>query len=461
MSTVRDEHLVWIQRYADGIASAEEVARLQAALREEAALRKVFLDYVQIDSGLAALAALAAARGTLDVPDAARSASALRRGPRSWFRARAAILGATVAIALAAGVALSGWMRDRGRVAVEIVQSEEARWVAPGASLPRAGERLALQTISLAEGALSLRLEGSGVLLKLSAPLEARFETPMRLRVAQGRLSADVGKLGIGFTVVTDAGEIVDLGTSFGVEAERGGESRVAVFSGKVKVRRGAADEGNAFTTLSEGEAVRFSALAGLRRWEHVAMAAEAAGILARANTAVVGAVRDNLGDDELHPFYGVVSEGLRPGSLAFTDKPNPRWAPQPEDRLPAWLEGADLIRTYHQFRYRRDYELVLTLREASTVYVLIDPRQPAPAWLAEQFVETGVRVGVGPWQQGLKQEAGVDVRADGLPYLAFAVWRADASPGEFKLGAPRDSGRLNQALMYGVAVKARATSIP
>jgi len=74
------------------------------------------------------------------------------------------------------------------------------------------------------------------------------------------------------------------------LEVDRGGESRVAVFSGQVKVRQGAAHEGNTFRTLSEGEAVRFSALAGLRRWEHVAMAAEAAGILSRASPAVGGA---------------------------------------------------------------------------------------------------------------------------------------------------------------------------
>lgn len=55
-------------------------------------------------------------------------------------------------------------------------------------------------------------------------------------------------------------------------------------------------------------------------------------------------------------------------------------------------------------------------------------------------------------------------MRADGLPYLAFSVWRAHAGPGEFKLGAPRDTGRMNLALMYGVAVKARnsnATAAP
>jgi hypothetical protein len=294
------------------------------------------------------------------------------------------------------------------------------------------------------------------VLLDVSGPAAMCFEDAMRLRLLRGRLNADVGERGKGFTVLTDAGEVVDLGTRFGVEAGADGESRVAVFSGEVKVRSGAA--GGEFTTLHEGEAVRFTALAGLRRWTQVALAVDATGMERAPVEGVVAAVRDNLGDEELHPFYGVVRGGLRPGALAFTDKPNPRWAPGLGDSLPAWLEGADLVRTYHQFRFQRGYELTLTLREAATVFVLFDSRQEPPTWLRERFEESGARVRVGPWMPGMAGAEGIEVADDGRPYLTFAVWRAEVPAGEFTLGPAHDrkDKKLPFALMYGVAVKAR-----
>jgi len=449
-----DERLQWIQRYADGIATAEEVVRLQAALRTDAALRRVFLDYVHIDSALGAMAA-----GLDGSAEAVQGEGRVVHASRRWFRP--ALWTGLAAAAVAAVLVWSPGLRSRlssgPAVEVEVVQSEGVQWVAPASWSTGAGERFSLKAIELERGSLNLRLASSGVLLKLNGPVEARFETAMRLRLVHGRMSADVGKGGIGFTVVTDAGEVVDLGTSFSVEAERGGESRVAVFSGQVKVRSGPPAGHNAFTTLSEGEAVRFSALEGLRRWEQVAMAAEAAGLASRVGSAVVATVRDNLGDSELHPFYGVVAEGMRRGALAFTDKPNPRWAPGAGDKLPSWLEGADVIRTYHQFRYRRDYELTLSLRQAATVFILIDVRQPVPTWLSDRFRPTGERIVVGPWMPGLLVEEGVEVRADGLPYLFFSVWRADAGPGILRLGPPRDPSLNDVALMYGVAVKAAA----
>lgn len=453
MNTDDDQRLQWIQRYADGIATVDEVAQLQAALRTDATFRRIFLDYVHIDGALGAWAA-----GLEGAAEAKATEANVIRVPRHRFRTPL-WLGAAAVILVLAAWSLGPRVRDRSGVAVEaeITASHDAQWVATTRQPAQVGDRIALRTIKLASGSLDLRLTSSGVQLKLNGPIEARFETPMRLRMVHGRLSADVGTGGVGFTVVTDAGEVVDLGTSFGVEAERGGESRVAVFSGQVKVRSGAAAQGNEFTTLNEGEAVRFSKLAKLRRWEHVAMVSEAAGRLSPDGSEIVAAVRDNLDDEKLHPFYGVVAGGMQRGALAFTDKPNPRWAPAPEDLLPAWLEDADVIRTYHNFRYISEYELTITLRQASTVFVLIDARQPVPSWLTERFTPTGARVAVGPWMPGLLAEDGVEVRADGLPYLQFAVWRAEAAPGEFRLGAPRDPKLNHVALMYGVAVKASA----
>lgn len=383
-------------------------------------------------------------------------AASADKGPRpvpGKRNGRPAWLALAACLALLIGGALLWRQKNAAEVSGQVVHVEGARLQGRGEVLS-VGESLPLRKLALESGLLRVRLE-NGVLLDLNGPLAASFESAMRMRLDHGRMSADVGPQGKGFTVITDAGETVDLGTRFGVEADAGGESRVAVFSGEVKVRAGG--KGNAFTTLHEGEAARFTALAGLRRWTQVALAVDAAGLERTPADGVIESVRDNLGDEELHPFYGVVREGMRPGALAFTDKPNPRWAPAPGDALPADLLGADLVRTYHQFRLEREYELTLTLRERATVFVLIDARQEAPQWLQRRFTDTGERVRVGPWMKSLADDPGVETGADGLPYLSFAVWRKDAPAGDFVLGRahPRRSKDMPFPFMYGVAVKA------
>jgi len=426
--------------YLVGTISAQEAGELENALAAHPLARADFRRACSVDAALRQ-----AARTQMDVP----SADSRRKETRIPWRSPA-WLALAACLAAFAGLAVFFEMRPEG-FSVQVVAADDARLDGRGEVL-RVGEELTGREIVLRSGFARLRL-GRGVLLDLNAPLRATIESGMRLRLVEGRMSADVGKHGKGFTVVTDAGEVVDLGTQFGVEADPQGESRVAVFSGQVKVRPG----GGGFTTINEGEAVRFTALAGLRRWTQVALAVDAAGLERVPADGVLAAVRDNLGDEELHPFYGVVRQGMQPGALAFTDKPNPRWAPEEGDSLPEWLLGADLVRTYHQFRLQRNYELTLTLREAAAVFVLIDSRQTPPAWLTERFTDTGASVRVGPWMQGMAGFEGVETDADGQPFLAFSVWRTDAPAGDFILGPAhvRKNRNLPFALMYGVAVRA------
>ncbi len=410
-----------VMRYQDGALSREETAALEQELAANPESRRLFVA-TQLRS--MAMHDVFRRRAFQIVPpnsDAAREREKPLWRKSSW-------LALAACLAVFAGLAVFFDTRRDG-LAMQVVEANDAR-LHGREELLRVGEELPQGELVLESGFLRLRLS-SGVLLDLNAPLRATMESGMSLRLEQGRLSADVGKHGKGFTVATDAGEVVDLGTRFGVEADAAGESRVAVFSGQVKVRPTSGE----FTTINEGEAVRFTAMAGLRRWTEVALAVNAAGLEQVPAEGVIAALRDNLGDDSLHPFYGVVRGGMQPGALAFTDKPNPRWAPGPKDSLPAWLRGADLVRTYHQFRLEGAYELTLTLREASAVFVLIDTRQAAPNWLKARFQDTRAWVRVGPWMRGLAEAEGIEVDSEGLPYLSFSVWRADVPAGEFVLG--------------------------
>lgn len=92
-----------IQRYMHGQASAEEAAALQEAMKENADLRALYLDYLNLDEalGAAAEAALLPEDDAGDTPQPRRSA----RSRRHYWRWLA---GAAACAALAAAATLVG-----------------------------------------------------------------------------------------------------------------------------------------------------------------------------------------------------------------------------------------------------------------------------------------------------------------------------------------------------------------
>lgn len=438
---MKDEDLL-IAGWLDGDLDAAEEERLKAWLDENPAHLDRLVEASHRDQQL---------REAVHLFENPVASATVTRFPERKPRLLPALAAALVMIGL--GVAL--WFsspRERF-VEVQIVSAEDARLEHREDALV-AGTQLSLGPVFLESGRLEVDL-ASGVRLEMFAPFRATFLDDMHVRLESGRLNADVGERGKGFTVYTDAGDVIDLGTEFGIEVDESGESRVAVFSGTVEVhpRENGKPTKMGKVTLNEGQAARFSALAGLRRWDKVALAAKAAGLSDVHYAGIVREVRDNLGDAELHPFYGVVGEGMRDGALAHTDKPNPSWRAVEGEAFPEWLEGADHIRTYHQFRNRRGYLLQLDLAAPAVVYVLQDIREEAPEWLRRDFTNTRTRLRVGPWNPAMANQPGVDIAADG-PYLTAEIWKREVSDGVVELGPPRDRDADGPVAMYGLAVK-------
>jgi hypothetical protein len=360
-------------------------------------------------------------------------------------------LAAAACLALAA---LAGWFHfsRSAPVLVEIVEADA------GAAFT-AGQRVALREVKLSHGHLRLRLE-SGVLLDCAAPIEARFESPMRLRLVRGRLSADAGERGKGFTVVTSAGEVVDLGTRFGVEATDAGQTDVVVFEGTVKVRANKSAGGKArpWTTLKSGDAIQM--LQPRRKMQRLARIqfSQKAGDWSRAAPAgedVVGDVRDNVMEAQFHRYFGIVPRGMGEGAQPFSDNPMQRWRALPGESFPSWLAGADLVRTFSADRHDMALEITLTVRRPSAVYVLFDLRKKTPRWLSQGFMDTGARLQVGPWF-GAGIGDGITPDADGLRFATCAIWKREVrTPGELRLGPPHRVGDGGPTAMYGLAVSA------
>src|SRR5205085_4671235 len=62
------------------------------------------------------------------------------------------------------------------------------------------------------------------------------FTSAERLILTQGRMSANVPRQALGFTVETPSAKVVDLGTRFAVKVEADGTTEAHVFEGKIDV---------------------------------------------------------------------------------------------------------------------------------------------------------------------------------------------------------------------------------
>lgn len=446
MKPVNGQVMELIRLQAEGLAGESEVRELETLMQENPDLVACYVEYLMLDEALADRAKENEGAGDrITTVDFAGSRA------RKW---KVVSVGWAAAAAIILGLTVLWWQGPSQPDAVRVVEVEDAELeghagpLEPGAAIP-------LSRIELKSGRMVVMLS-SGVRLEMLAPFHGVLLDAMHVRLDSGRLNADVGEQGKGFTVSTDAGDVIDLGTSFGIEADEDGECRVAVFSGEVELRPKQTEGSKQrppTIRLTEGQAARFSALAGLRRWWDVALAAKEAGISSKPYKGVVATIRDNLGNWQDHPFYGMVQGGMREGALAYTDKPRPAWQAPENGTFPSFLEGADLIRTYHHFRWELDYQLRIKLRGPAEVFVLRDSRTEAPEWLRANFEDTGARLRVGPWNPAISEDPGV-LWQDGEPYFPVAVWRRTAEAGMLELGPSRASEADEVTLMYGIAVR-------
>ena len=114
----------------------------------------------------------------------------------------------------------------------------------------------------IASGAVEL-ITARGVRVVVEAPAVFHFESAQRLRLARGRVAAEVPPAAKGFTVVTPNGEAVDLGTKFGVDVPEAGAAEIHVFQGEVVARPTGTQ---AKQSLHRGEAVTLQSTPGGER---------------------------------------------------------------------------------------------------------------------------------------------------------------------------------------------------
>jgi hypothetical protein len=234
-------HHQWIDQYVRGNAPAETVRLLEAALREDAQFRGQFLEYLNVDAELSALAAGKA----LEKTGSKEQFSSLPAAPekrRGFVAAAAAVL---------VGIGLWSIIPSVPRSAYATVSDSV------GHDLPR-GSLIFGQRLRFESGSVAFRTR-HGARVVVEAPAEIQFESAHQLRLFRGKIAAECPEPAHGFTVLTPEGRATDLGTRFGVDVPEHGAAEIHVFEGEVLAQaRGAVRTDSlktgAATALAEGE---------------------------------------------------------------------------------------------------------------------------------------------------------------------------------------------------------------
>lgn len=214
-----DPRLEWVRQYAEGSASVEVTAQLETALQQDAELRTLLLDYLNVDAALNEVFAYQQPLAQSPARGKVKAASMSKKW--SPYAAAAALV-----------LFAAGWfsVHSFSQPWAVVVRSAGAQLDGLWQDIPT---KLRGENIELTKGALEL-VTARGAKVVVEAPASFRFESAGYLRLIRGKVAADVPPSAKGFTVITPDGNAVDLGTRFGVDVPLNGSSEVHVFQGEV-----------------------------------------------------------------------------------------------------------------------------------------------------------------------------------------------------------------------------------
>ncbi|MEQ8847423.1 FecR domain-containing protein [Botrimarina sp.] len=406
----------------------------------------------------------------------------LTRGLRAsaWL----AVAGCLLAVAYSAalfgardGGVLAGAGGGREEAIGVLSNASGAAWGNEGWDASRSGavprRLVAGQELSLQRGVAELTLT-SGVVVVMRGPAELDLLSPMRVRARRGAVRARVGESARGFVLETPTTEVTDLGTEFGVDVDQqAGTTDVVVFEGRVDLqyvdRSGtAADRRNA-TRRSAREDIRLLRSGEGLRVDPDGATSRIVSIHADAYPASAGPgpldprpplirrVWDNLRAPQAAQYYQISRGGLREEARAYVDRFH-QWNGLKATGIPAYLLGADYVQTFNADKWEADVEIRVELAAPARLYVMFDRRLDPPAWLTDNFADTGDKIGVdedyrrvGMARGGFGPAVSIDTVHD--------IWVRDVpSPRVVTLGAlPMQELAVS---MYGIAATPLDTGV-
>lgn len=404
--------------------------------------------------------------GQVKIPDAMecslREADHFRH---PGWRAFVGLLMALAAVVIVGGAATLWWKRtarDRPGLsevaAAEVVDEGSVVWSENNTALHSDGS-IHPGRLEFESGLLTLRFR-SGATVTFRGDSSIRIVSDMLVRLVRGQATAQVPHWAKGFTIETADVEVVDQGTQFGVMASGNSSATdVVIFEGAVDIRPTGGPQ-NVVKRLVQGQAARVSRDGALNRIAEVRgdtkkgwSTTADSGIPA----SVFASIRDNIpstGGTDYFYFCQVTPGGLQEDAKAYVERRPHQWNGLTAAGLPDFLRGADLCRTFNDYRYMSDFEMVVKLARPANLYVFFDDRVPTPDWLIERFENTGVKIGLdeGP-DEGIPDHRTAVGPGNSIDNV-FTVWRRRCKGDEVvKIGAM--GTRADARAMYGVAAKA------
>lgn len=318
-------------------------------------------------------------------------------------------------------------------------------------------------TITLDAGTARLRFS-SDTTAVLRAPLVMQAVKSDRVRLLRGRMKVEVAKGAEGFAVETSSAEIIDLGTVFSVGAEDSGTD-VVVLDGNVDLKHrsqsvtpGGAPPAESLKRLRAGEAIHVNRDGTLSRIVDVNHMGFSNASPTSDETALIKSVRDNIVREDMWSFYEIVPEGIREDAKCYVDRGH-EWNGATGAGIPAYLLGADYVKTFCDDKVTPHLVIELTLRSPATVYILLDNRLEIPEWLRDRFEDTGDDIGIDEVdKRGHKRGVGPGVQVE----RKFSIWKAVSPKAGTVLLGPNGKTTPEQQLrgvnaesvMYGIAAK-------
>jgi hypothetical protein len=138
------------------------------------------------------------------------------------------------------------------------VESVDAKWEDSTFSLRNGDQLYSNKSLFLSKGIIEIQTL-RGVRLTIEGPAEFEFTREADCYLKYGRIYASVSPQGIGFTVSTTNAKVIDLGTEFGVRAEKGGETELHVIQGKTTMVSGGSWLNKQIQDVLQGKARKIS----------------------------------------------------------------------------------------------------------------------------------------------------------------------------------------------------------
>jgi len=231
----------WIDRVGDKDVSEEELMDFQQALRESPENIEAYLDALLTDTALETMDGLPRVARPVVTAAPMEKRSLADSGAGKWSAARGVMLALAACVALL--LVLSFFLtrkqeptQDAAAVATHVATITDSDKLADAAGL-RIGKPLQKGEVVVPEGAeIGIAMRG-GARLEINGPARLRIDGPETVFLLSGRVKTYAPEYAHGFSINTNEGEIVDLGTRFVTVSGTDAGTEIHVLEGLVKAR--------------------------------------------------------------------------------------------------------------------------------------------------------------------------------------------------------------------------------